>query len=53
MRAIIIGLSQSLVLINTHDICESKRALAVEFGAKEVGRKEFVAIARKQSIVKK
>lgn len=36
-----------------YDICKSKRALAVEFGAKEVGRKEFVDLACKQSIVKK
>ena len=35
-----------------YDICKSKRALAVEFGAKEIGRKEFVDLARKQSIVK-
>lgn len=35
-----------------YDICKSKRALAVKLGAKEVGRKEFVAIARKQSIMR-
>ena len=35
-----------------YDICKSKRALAVKFGAKEIRRKEYVAIARKQSIVK-
>jgi len=35
-----------------YDICKSKRVLAVEFGAKEISRKEFVDLARKQSIVK-
>ena len=28
-----------------YDICKAKRALAVKYGAKEIDRKQFVAIA--------
>jgi len=30
-----------------YDICKTKRAMAVRFGAREIGRREFVQIARK------
>jgi len=30
------------------DICQSKRALAVKNGAREIGRREFVELMRKQ-----
>lgn len=30
-----------------YDICKAKRALAVKFGAIEIGREQFVALARK------
>lgn len=29
-----------------YDVCKSKRALAVKLGAKEIGRKELVALIR-------
>lgn len=30
-----------------YDICKAKRALAVKFGAVEIGRREFVEIAKR------
>lgn len=30
-----------------YDICKAKRALAVKFGAVEIGRREFVALAKR------
>lgn len=32
-----------------YDICKSKRALAVQNGALEIGRKQFVEMAKKNS----
>jgi Protein of unknown function (DUF4031) len=31
-----------------YDICQSKRALAVSFGAVEIGRRELVELVRRQ-----
>ena len=31
-----------------YDICKAKRAQAVRLGAREIGRKEFVALARRK-----
>lgn len=33
-----------------YDICKSKRALAVRLGATEIGRREFVEIAKRQML---